>query len=272
MRLILDKYPTTGGGKLPLILCTLQAYINLVKEIESWTTRSLRSKNFTRPNIIRLMRLNIEIAKISKGGRILFVFSYLDTIFYQSQTKETRAALLNDMIELYKDAKKYIVDPNEKYDIIKVLSQFRECNARRISKWGMIISFYGRQFTETLDRLIDIYDLGSYTTIAGPKFSSLEMGMILNRIKKGDDITVCAASTTFQQFPATHRRAAIEMLVCKCLGATARNTDRTQLAKVVEALAGGNIAAKPKNMTAYKKPTSQAEKAAAELLQSIGIE
>lgn len=86
------------------------------------------------------------------------------------------------------------------------------------------------------------------------------------------EIAEAASAVSCKQFPATYRRAAIEMLVCKCLGATARNTDRTQLAKVVEALAGGNIAAKPKNMAAYKKPTQQAKKAAAELLQSIGIE
>ena len=218
------------------------------------------------------MRLNIEIAKISKGRRILFVFSYLDTIFYQSQTKETRAALLNDMIELYKDTQKYIIDHDNKHDITKDWGKLNVRNLRRAFRWWDGIKFYGKEFTQTIERLIDIYDLGIYYTIAGPEFSWLEMNIILDRIKKGNNIATCDASTTSRQFPAMHRRAAIEMLVCKCLGNAARNTDRTQLAKVVEALAGGNIAAKPKNMAAYKKPTQQAKKAAAELLQSIGIE
>lgn len=132
-------------------------------------------------------------------------------------------------------------------------------NTDKLRRYILLTIRYARQYIVFVDKMVMIYKLD---------ISSIEK--FIKNDTQDEDVRDQGLSEKYVTLRPTYRRAAAEMLINKT--GLCRNIDRTRIAYVVEAIAGGNIETRPQDTVAYKKPTKEAKAAAAELLKKIGIE
>lgn len=193
---------------------------------------------------------------------------YIDAIdnWCIEHSREQIVALVFRIIGIYwlKYLKCQTVEDLENYiknrilcNITRITNEERNITAYRI----LSIIFY---FLNNLGHIVDAHNINMRQMWKQLELSEELMEAIVDYSKNNGE------NTNYKTMKRTHRIAALRCLIEK--SKLCQNIDKTKIAEFVEAVTGGNIEIAGKDTMAYKNPTKDAQAAAIELLQKIGVE